>query len=81
MKLMFTVIPMLKHEDVDIQEFSDEIDQWIIDELKNIGCDTAKSVLELDKELGKQNRPGRRDDQGGNSDTESRIRIKIVSLL
>ncbi len=35
-------------EDVDIQEFSDEIDQWIIDELKNIGCDTAKSVLELD---------------------------------
>ncbi len=34
-------------EDVDIQEFSDEIDQWIIDELKNIGCDTAKSVLEL----------------------------------
>ena len=39
-------------EDVDIQEFDDEIDQWIIDELKNIGCDTAKSVLELDpKEL------------------------------
>jgi len=39
-------------EDVDIQEFDDEIDQWIIDELKNIGCDTAKSVLELNpKEL------------------------------
>jgi len=39
-------------EDVDIQEFSDEIDQWIIDELKAIGCDTAKSVLELEvKEL------------------------------
>jgi N utilization substance protein A len=34
-------------EDVDLTEFSDEIDQWIIDELKNIGCDTAKSVLEL----------------------------------
>ncbi len=34
-------------EDVDLQEFSDEIDQWIIDELKTIGCDTAKSVLEL----------------------------------
>lgn len=34
-------------EDVDLQEFSDEIDQWIIDELKGIGCDTAKSVLEL----------------------------------
>ena len=35
-------------EDVDIQEFTDEIDQWIIDELKNIGCDTAKSVLDLE---------------------------------
>jgi transcription termination/antitermination protein NusA len=34
-------------EDVDLQEFSDEIDQWIIDEFRNIGCDTAKSVLEL----------------------------------
>jgi N utilization substance protein A len=40
------------NEDVDLQEFSDEIDQWIIDELKSIGCDTAKSVLNLDvKEL------------------------------
>jgi len=37
-------------EDVDIQEFDDEIDQWIIDELKNIGCDTAKSVLDLGTE-------------------------------
>ena len=35
------------NEDVDLQEFSDEIDQWIIDELKTIGCDTAKSVLSL----------------------------------
>lgn len=35
------------YEDVDLQEFSDEIDQWIIDELKNIGCDTAKSAMEL----------------------------------
>ena len=34
-------------EDVDLDEFADEIDSWIIDELKNIGCDTAKSVLEL----------------------------------
>jgi N utilization substance protein A len=34
------------YEDVDLQEFSDEIDQWIIDELKAVGCDTAKSVLE-----------------------------------
>ena len=34
-------------EDVDIEEFSDEIDSWIIDELKAIGCDTARSVLAL----------------------------------
>jgi N utilization substance protein A len=35
-------------EDVDIQEFSDEIDQWIIDEFKAIGCDTARSVIDLE---------------------------------
>lgn len=34
-------------EDVDLDEFADEIDSWILDELKGIGCDTAKSVLEL----------------------------------
>jgi N utilization substance protein A len=37
-------------EDVDIEEFADEIENWILDELKGIGCDTAKSVLELSKE-------------------------------
>ena len=37
-------------EDVDLNEFSDEIDQWIIDELKKTGLDTAKSVLALTKE-------------------------------
>ncbi len=37
-------------EDVALTEFVDEIDGWIIDELKNIGCDTAKSVLELSAE-------------------------------
>jgi N utilization substance protein A len=35
------------NEDVDLEEFADEIESWIIDALKNIGCDTAKSVLEL----------------------------------
>jgi len=34
-------------EDVNLEEFGDEIDSWIIDELKAIGCDTAKSVLNL----------------------------------
>lgn len=33
--------------DIDLQEFSDEIDQWVIDEMKRIGCDTARSVLAL----------------------------------
>jgi len=37
-------------EDVDLEEFADEIDSWIIDELKAIGCDTAKSVLEISKD-------------------------------
>ncbi|HEY1007034.1 MAG TPA: transcription termination factor NusA, partial [Sphingobacteriaceae bacterium] len=34
-------------EDVDIEEFADEIEDWIIDELKRVGLDTAKSVLAL----------------------------------
>jgi N utilization substance protein A len=34
-------------EDVDLDEFSDEIEGWIIDELKGIGCDTAKSVIDI----------------------------------
>jgi transcription termination/antitermination protein NusA len=37
-------------EDVDLEEFADEIESWVIDELKAIGCDTAKSVLELSTE-------------------------------
>ncbi len=37
-------------EDVDIEEFSDEIDGWIIDELKRVGLDSAKSVLSLSLE-------------------------------
>ena len=36
-------------EDVNLDEFIDEIDGWVIDELKSIGCDTAKNVLELSK--------------------------------
>jgi transcription termination/antitermination protein NusA len=43
-------VEMDNDDDVDIQEFSDEIDAWIIDELKAIGCDTARSVLNLDVE-------------------------------
>lgn len=35
------------HEDVDLEEFADEIEHWVLDELKKVGCDTARSVLEL----------------------------------
>jgi len=37
-------------EDVDLDEFADEIEEWVIDALKAIGCDTARSVLDLNKE-------------------------------
>lgn len=37
-------------EDVSIDEFADEIEDWILDSLKAVGCDTAKSVLELSRE-------------------------------
>ncbi len=37
-------------EDVDLQEFSDEIEDWILQKLKDIGCDTGKSVLEKSRE-------------------------------
>ena len=38
----------IEEEDVALVEFADEIEPWIIEELKNVGCDTAKSVLEID---------------------------------
>lgn len=37
-------------DDVDLDEFADEIEDWVIETLKNIGCDTAKSVLALNRE-------------------------------
>jgi len=37
-------------EDVDLDEFIDEIEGWILDELKAIGCDTAKSILDISEE-------------------------------
>ena len=40
----------LDEEDVALTEFADEIEGWIIDTLHNIGCDTAKSVLEMNAE-------------------------------
>jgi transcription termination/antitermination protein NusA len=37
-------------EDVNLDEFSDEIEDWVIDQLKSIGCDTAKNVLLIPRE-------------------------------
>jgi transcription termination/antitermination protein NusA len=37
-------------DDVDLEEFADEIDHWILDQLKSIGCDSARSVLEIPAE-------------------------------
>lgn len=40
----------IDEEDILLEEFDDEIDNWVIDTLKSIGCDTAKSVLEISRE-------------------------------
>ncbi len=37
------------NEDVELKEFADEIDEWILDEFVKIGCDTARSVLNLEE--------------------------------
>jgi N utilization substance protein A len=47
---VFRELDGVQEEDVDLDEFSDEIESWVIDELKRIGLDTAKSVLALNKE-------------------------------
>ncbi len=47
---VFRELGDFEEEDVDLEEFSDEIDSWVIDELKRIGLDTAKSVLLLSRE-------------------------------
>lgn len=39
-----------EESDIDLDEFADEIEGWVIDAFKAIGCDTAKSVLALEKE-------------------------------
>lgn len=44
---VFRELDELENEDVDLDEFEDEIEGWVIDELKRIGLDTAKSVLAL----------------------------------
>ena len=60
----------VEEEDVDLQECSDEIDQWIIDALKGIGCDTAKSVLEISP-----------DDLVRRTDLEEETIREVISIL
>ena len=60
----------VEEEDVDLQEFSDEIDQWIIDALKGIGCDTAKSGLEISP-----------DDLVRRTDLEEETIREVISIL
>lgn len=57
-------------DDVDLDEFTDEIDDWIIDELKAVGCDTAKSVLDMD-----------RDDLAKRTDLEEETIAEIYKIL
>lgn len=47
---VFRELSDYEEEDVDLEEFADEIDGWVIDELKKTGLDTAKSVLSLTKD-------------------------------
>jgi N utilization substance protein A len=47
---VFRELDEYEEEDVDLDEFVDEIEDWVIDELKRIGLDTAKSVLALTKD-------------------------------
>ena len=47
---VFRELGEFDEEDVDLEEFADEIEDWVIDELKRIGLDTAKSVLTLSVE-------------------------------
>lgn len=57
-------------EDVNLEEFGDEIDGWIIDELKAIGCDTAKSVLTLSVE-----------DLVKRTDLEEETILEVINIL
>ena len=47
---VYRELDQTQEEDVKLEEFADEIESWIIDELKRVGCDTAKSVLELSEQ-------------------------------
>ncbi len=47
---VFRELDEAETEDIYLDEFTDEIDEWVIETLKSIGCDTAKSVLAIPRE-------------------------------
>jgi N utilization substance protein A len=57
-------------EDVDLEEFADEIEGWVIDEFKRIGLDTAKSVLALPQE-----------DLGRRTDLEDETIAEVLNII
>ena len=57
-------------DDVELKEFSDEIDAWILDEFVKIGCDTARSVLNLEE-----------DDLVKRTDLEAETIREVLSIL
>lgn len=57
-------------EDVELKEFTDEIDSWIIDEFSRVGLDTAKSILELDI-----------DDLVKRTDLEEETILEVIRIL
>jgi N utilization substance protein A len=57
-------------EDIDIMEFKDEIDEWVLNVFKTIGCDTAKSVLNI-----------HRDDLINRTDLEEETIDKVLEIL
>ncbi|MDN5201567.1 transcription termination factor NusA [Fulvivirgaceae bacterium BMA10] len=67
---VFRELEEYEEEDVDLVEFSDEIESWIIDELKKTGLDTAKSVLALSKE-----------DLGRRTDLEEETIDDVLNIL
>ena len=48
--MLDAIVMYCENLDIDLDEFSDEIETWIIDEFKRVGCDTARSILNLSAE-------------------------------
>jgi N utilization substance protein A len=57
-------------DDVELKEFADEIDEWILEEFIKIGCDTARSVLKLEE-----------DDLVARTDLEAETIREVLNIL